>query len=99
LELDYIATVLEEDAKNYHAWSHRQFILKETLAHWDSNETDENNIKEDIVLLWKEELEYGKRGRHTNEGTLTLSQTDRLTTFPAWCCLLLLFSHTIQSIN
>ena len=27
-ELDYIASVLEEDAKNYHAWSHRQWTLK-----------------------------------------------------------------------
>ncbi len=100
LELDYIATVLEEDAKNYHAWSHRQFILKETLAHWDSTATapDDNNVKDDIVLLWKEELEYGKQGRRTNEGTMTLSHTDRLTTFPASFCLSL-FSTIIQSIN
>jgi protein farnesyltransferase/geranylgeranyltransferase type-1 subunit alpha len=27
-ELDYIAEVLEEDSKNYYAWSHRQWILK-----------------------------------------------------------------------
>lgn len=26
-ELDYIETVLENDGKNYHAWSHRQWIL------------------------------------------------------------------------
>ena len=28
-ELNYIAKVLEEDAKNYHAWSYRQWILME----------------------------------------------------------------------
>ena len=36
LELDYIATVLEEDSKNYHAWSYRQWIIQavDTLASW-----------------------------------------------------------------
>eukprot|EP00586_Coscinodiscus_wailesii_P008772 CAMPEP_0172524178 /NCGR_PEP_ID=MMETSP1066-20121228/294051_1 /TAXON_ID=671091 /ORGANISM="Coscinodiscus wailesii, Strain CCMP2513" /LENGTH=222 /DNA_ID=CAMNT_0013307293 /DNA_START=556 /DNA_END=1224 /DNA_ORIENTATION=- len=26
-ELDYVSAVLDEDAKNYHAWSHRQWII------------------------------------------------------------------------
>lgn len=28
LELDYIAGVLKEDPKNYHAWSYRQWIVQ-----------------------------------------------------------------------
>lgn len=42
-ELNYIGDVLNEDGKNYHAWSHRQWIIA-TM----------NDDK-----LWKSELEYG----------------------------------------
>jgi Protein prenyltransferase alpha subunit repeat len=45
LELAYIQDVLREDAKNYHAWSYRQWIL--------ATVDDED--------FWKEELEYGTR--------------------------------------
>ena len=33
-ELGFIATVLREDSKNYHAWGHRQWVLK-TFALWE----------------------------------------------------------------
>ena len=32
-ELDFIAVVLDEDAKNYHAWGHRQWVIK-TCGLW-----------------------------------------------------------------
>lgn len=43
-ELAYVAKVLDEDSKNYHAWSHRQWIVRTV------NQED----------LWKKELEFGK---------------------------------------
>ncbi len=42
-ELMYIEAVLEEDTKNYHAWSYRQWIL----------------MSLDDETVWDEELEYG----------------------------------------
>mmetsp|Transcript_31900 Transcript_31900/g.95511 ORF Transcript_31900/g.95511 Transcript_31900/m.95511 type:complete len:213 (-) Transcript_31900:128-766(-) len=42
VELSYVGTVLREDSKNYHAWSHRQWINR-TL---------------DSPPLWSEEKEY-----------------------------------------
>ena len=44
VELDYIARVLQVDSKNYHAWSHRQWLLQTV-----------NNPN-----LWDRELEFGK---------------------------------------
>ena len=43
-ELAYIAEVLEVDSKNYHAWSHRQWLIQ--------NVNDEE--------LWNRELDFGK---------------------------------------
>lgn len=43
-ELEYISNVLDEDAKNYHAWSYRQWIL----------------MTVDDEAAWKEEVEFGK---------------------------------------
>ena len=43
-ELDYIAEVLQEDSKNYHAWSYRQWLLMTV---------DEESV-------WENELEFGK---------------------------------------
>ena len=43
-ELDYIATVLEEDSKNYHAWSYRQWIVQAV----------------DTTAAWEKEIQYGK---------------------------------------
>jgi protein farnesyltransferase/geranylgeranyltransferase type-1 subunit alpha len=42
-ELSYVATVLQKDGKNYHAWSHRQWLVR-------SANTD---------ALWEEEKEFG----------------------------------------
>lgn len=42
-ELDYIASVFEIDAKNYHAWSHRQWLIR-TINR---------------PHIWEQELEYG----------------------------------------
>jgi len=42
-EVQYVATVLEEDSKNYHAWSHRQWIVR--------------TIND--ATLWEKELEFG----------------------------------------
>ena len=44
-ELDYIADVLKEDGKNYHAWSYRQWII----------------ITMNDPELWKLELQYCKQ--------------------------------------
>lgn len=27
-ELDFIADILSQDAKNYHAWQHRQWVIQ-----------------------------------------------------------------------
>ena len=43
-ELDYIANVIDEDSKNYHAWSYRQWIL----------------MTVDDEAAWEKELEFGK---------------------------------------
>lgn len=43
-ELAYIADVLEEDSKNYHAWSHRQWLIR--------------TVNQPAV--WDRELEYGE---------------------------------------
>ena len=43
-ELDYISTVLEEDSKNYHAWSNRQWLIAAV------NQKD----------LWEKEVQYGR---------------------------------------
>lgn len=48
LELEYIADVLDEDSKNYHAWSHRQWLVK------TMNDDD----------IWDKEKEYGTYVRH-----------------------------------
>ena len=42
-ELNYISDVLEEDAKNYHAWTYRQWIL----------------MTVDDEPAWERELEFG----------------------------------------
>lgn len=42
-ELDYTSGVFKEDAKNYHAWSYRQWIIK--------------TVNEE--LFWQKEIEYG----------------------------------------
>ena len=34
-ELDFTASILQMDAKNYHAWQHRQWVLK-NFELWDS---------------------------------------------------------------
>lgn len=43
-ELAYVAQVLQEDSKNYHAWSYRQWIARTV------NES----------TLWEKELQFGK---------------------------------------
>jgi protein farnesyltransferase/geranylgeranyltransferase type-1 subunit alpha len=43
-ELNYIAGVLEQDAKNYHAWSFRQWAIQA--------------INKESV--WEKEVEYGE---------------------------------------
>ncbi len=43
-ELDVTATVLEQDAKNYHAWQHRQWAIR-TFELWK----DELQYVEDLI--------------------------------------------------
>jgi protein farnesyltransferase/geranylgeranyltransferase type-1 subunit alpha len=51
-ELDYIATVLQADGKNYHAWSHRQWVVNKIMATNNSdNDEDDDNV-------WRSEMEY-----------------------------------------
>lgn len=45
-ELMYVSIILNEDAKNYHAWSHRQWLIRCSVA----NHTCES--------LWEDELKY-----------------------------------------
>jgi protein farnesyltransferase/geranylgeranyltransferase type-1 subunit alpha len=44
-ELEYIGTVLQVDAKNYHAWSHRQWLVQCMAA-------------DDAASIWSDELRY-----------------------------------------
>jgi len=46
-ELTYIATVLQQDGKNYHAWSHRQWVVStlDDAAVWQS----ELNLAETLI--------------------------------------------------
>ena len=46
-ELSYVSTVLAHDAKNYHAWSHRQYVLRSSC---DTSATSTN--------LWQSDLSY-----------------------------------------
>lgn len=71
-ELEYIATVIREDGKNYHAWSHRQFVII-TIAtqiqpyiieninndnnNNDSNNTDSND-NDNNNDIWKYEMNF-----------------------------------------
>lgn len=50
-EIEYIATVIAEDAKNYHAWSHRQWILKSinSESKWNAEIEFINGLLEDDV--------------------------------------------------
>lgn len=43
-ELEYIAEVLDQDSKNYHAWSYRQWIIQEV----------------DKDSMWEDEKQYGE---------------------------------------
>jgi len=43
-ELDYIAAVLQEDGKNYHAWSHRQWVV----------------VTRNSTELWESELKFAE---------------------------------------
>jgi protein farnesyltransferase/geranylgeranyltransferase type-1 subunit alpha len=47
-ELEYIAMVLQQDAKNYHAWSQRQWVVGTFLK--DGGDDDDD--------VWKKEEEY-----------------------------------------
>lgn len=56
-ELDYIASVLEEDAKNYHAWSYRQWIVQSV----------------DTPVIWSNEVQFGEStNRRMNRSELAL---------------------------
>mmetsp|Transcript_27858 Transcript_27858/g.41309 ORF Transcript_27858/g.41309 Transcript_27858/m.41309 type:complete len:314 (+) Transcript_27858:3-944(+) len=46
-ELEYIAGVLDKDSKNYHAWSHRQWILK--IINMESKWTAEIEYINDLL--------------------------------------------------
>ncbi|MDK3206030.1 hypothetical protein QMQ04_29305, partial [Escherichia coli] len=48
-ELEFIASILEMDSKNYHAWQYRQWVLT-TFSHLFENEMDfvENLISQDL---------------------------------------------------
>jgi len=47
-ELDFTAKIFQGDAKNYHAWQHRQWVIRE-FDLWD-NELDyvDNLLREDL---------------------------------------------------
>ena len=47
-ELDFTAKILQGDAKNYHAWQHRQWVIRE-FDLWDNElEYVEKLLKEDL---------------------------------------------------
>ncbi|CAB1337411.1 unnamed protein product [Coregonus sp. 'balchen'] len=47
-ELEFISEILSQDAKNYHAWQHRQWVLKEYKL-WDSELEYVEQLLEDDV--------------------------------------------------
>lgn len=64
-ELEYLQTVLRADGKNYHAWSHRQWIVATaTACHNNANrqeekqEPDENDDVDDNQKLWNSEIDF-----------------------------------------
>lgn len=52
-ELEYLESVAVADGKNYHAWSHRQFVVKTLVAASSPAEGDD--------VVWQSELEYTDR--------------------------------------
>jgi protein farnesyltransferase/geranylgeranyltransferase type-1 subunit alpha len=54
-ELDYIGTVLHVDGKNYHAWSHRQWVVGNIIA------TTMNSSNSNSSSIWSAEMEYTTR--------------------------------------
>ena len=47
-ELDFTAQILQDDAKNYHAWQHRQWVIRE-FDLWDNEiEYVEKLLRDDL---------------------------------------------------
>ena len=49
-ELEYLTTVIDVDGKNYHAWSHRQWVVSYVLT------SAKNDVENNTV--WQREMEY-----------------------------------------
>jgi protein farnesyltransferase/geranylgeranyltransferase type-1 subunit alpha len=63
LELEYVAAVIHSDGKNYHAWTHRQWVLKarESVFHSVSSFAATGSASSRYDVLWETELEYAAR--------------------------------------
>ena len=47
-ELEFIADILNQDAKNYHAWQHRQWVIQD-FHFWDNElQYVDQLLKEDV---------------------------------------------------
>jgi protein farnesyltransferase/geranylgeranyltransferase type-1 subunit alpha len=64
LELEYVNAVLRVDAKNYHAWSHRQWVISimvesasaESTSNFNGDDSEIDPRKHFVICLWNAEL-------------------------------------------
>lgn len=60
-ELDFTSKILEKDAKNYHTWSHRSWLLCAAAAASASEAGTASSSSQPPQDLWQAELEYTTR--------------------------------------
>ena len=82
IELAYTAAVLDEDSKNYHAWSHRQWVVRH-FSRWESELIFvEAMIKKDVRnnSAWNQRWFCLHKGNTTTTTTTTTTNTTTTTT-------------------
>lgn len=47
-ELEFIADILNQDAKNYHAWQHRQWVIQD-FHFWDNELQYVDQLLKEVV--------------------------------------------------
>ncbi|GAA6024317.1 hypothetical protein JCM11491_005984 [Sporobolomyces phaffii] len=60
-ELDFTAKALSFDAKNYHTWAYRQFILCHFYSDAETPSPSESSMKEERDKVWRDELAFVER--------------------------------------
>jgi protein farnesyltransferase/geranylgeranyltransferase type-1 subunit alpha len=79
-ELSYVTAVLQKDGKNYHAWSHRQWLVR-------SANTD---------ALWEEEKEFGTSRQHNQSIFQTVPFAASLSLIDSYVSRLLIIYAMLQ---